>query len=505
MRLGDNLRTLILGTTIGSSAVVLLTCCAFFLHANIATAGFLYLLLIVVIALRFGFTAATVASIIAVGYLDYYFIPPVYSLNISHEENAAALITFECTALIVSRLSAQAKLQASIARQQYEERQRLYQLSRGVLLSDPLKPVTSQILKLFADNGDIESGAIFDGVSATRDGFGPRAGELQSAARDAYMTDKDANRPDQGAWSRALRLGSKPIGAIALGSTGLNAELVDAIASLCAIAIERARALDRAAMAEASRHSEQLRSAVLDALAHAFKTPLTTIRAASSGLLEMASLDGPTSTLINLIDQESDRLNNLATQLLRTARLDKITFKPVENCDVVELIRRLLRDLEWITSGHTVELNATTAVCMVRADAELLAMGLTQLIDNAAKYSPPESVITVGVRTEGQSTVVAVHNWGPAIPLAERERIFDRFYRAPGSQYLAAGTGLGLSISRKSAETHGGRVWVESATETGTTFFFAIPNKVAGPEPLRSPNQFATTMLDEFSELTQEI
>jgi two-component system sensor histidine kinase KdpD len=477
--------TMVRRSMIGCAALALSTYALFSLHANVASAGFLYLLVVVVIAMRYGFGVATLASLIAVACLDYYFIPPVFTLNVTQEEDAAALITFECSAVIVSRLSARAKQQAHLAGVRYSERQKLYQLSRGVLLSDPARPVGSQILGLLRDVLEVDSAAIFNGLDATCQSYGPEAEEAERIARDAYLMDRGNDDADRHRWSRTLRLGGKPVGSIAMASRGLNTELVDAVASLCAIAIERGRAMDRAAHAEASKQSEQLRGAVLDALAHAFKTPLTTIRAASSGLLEFASFNAAEATLIKLIDQESERLDKLATQLLRTARLDNLTFRPAEDCNPHELIRQIVQELAWTLKGHPVKVNAPVHPTLIRADRELLTMGLTQLIDNAAKYSPPSSSITISVSAADSATIISVHNSGPVIPQEQRERIFDRFYRAPGSEYLAPGTGLGLSITRRAAEAHQGLVWVESTPENGTTFFLSIPETKISAEPPR--------------------
>ena len=306
---------------IGGASVFCLTYCAFHLHVNEPSAGFLYLLLVVIIALRLGFGAATITSLLAVNCLNYFFVPPILTFRIADPADWVALIAFEFTALVVSRLSTQVQHQARIARLQSADRQKLYQLSRGILLMDPERPVGSQVLALIQGTLNTRSAALFDEAQARTYATGVETAEVESAARDTYLLQRDENESEEGLWSRVLALGGRPIGAIALVSPDLNAEVVDAVASVAAIAIERSQSLERAARAETARHSEQLRTAVLDSLAHAFKTPLTTILAASSGLLEAGSLKGAELELISLIDQESQRLNNLATQLLRTARL----------------------------------------------------------------------------------------------------------------------------------------------------------------------------------------
>jgi two-component system sensor histidine kinase KdpD len=461
---------------IGGASVFFLTYVSFHLNVNQSSAGFLYLLLVVIIALRLGFAAATVTSLLAVNCLNYYFVQPILTFRIANPEDWVALVTFEFTALVVSRLSTQVQEQARIARLQSSDRQKLYQLSRGVLLMDQERPVGSQVLALIQATLSTRSAALFDGTHAKSYTIGTMTTELESSVREAYAEHRDENNPAHGRWSRVLALGGKPIGAIALRSADLNSEVVDAVASVAAIAIERSQSLERAARAETARHSEQLRSAVLDSLAHAFKTPLTTILAASSGLLETGLLHGPELDLVTLIDQEAERLNNLATQLLRTARLDEAKKRPVENCDLSDIVHRVLQDLSWELSGRPVTTNLPAAIAKVRGDRELITMGITQFVDNAAKYSTPGSVITISAESRGKETVMSVHNVGPVIVPEDRERIFERFYRGQGSEHLAAGTGIGLSVAKRAAEAHGGRAWVESEEGEGTTFYLSLPN-----------------------------
>jgi len=457
--------------------VLCITYLGFIVHVKASSAGFLYLLLVVIAALWLGFGAATATSLLAVTCLNYFFIPPIFSFRIYDPEDWVALCAFEFTAVVVSRLSSQAQMQARIARQQSSDRQKLYQLTRGALLLDPSRTPSSQILVLIQATLQTHSVGLFEEANARSYGIGVGPAELEAAARDTYLHGHDRDDPVHGVWSRVLRLGGKAIGAVAVQATDLNPEVVDAMASVTAIAMERARSLDRAARAETAKHSEQLRTAVLDSLAHAFKTPLTTILAASSGLLEASNLQGMELELITLIDQESERLNKLATQLLRTARLDESPVRPMEKCDLREITSHILKDLSWELSGRPVNTEIPDVAASVRGDRELITMGIAQLVDNAAKYSTPGSVITISAERHGKETILAVHNDGRVIEPEDREKIFERFYRGKGTEHLAAGTGIGLSVTRRAAEAHGGRAWVDSEEDRGTTFYFALPHE----------------------------
>jgi two-component system sensor histidine kinase KdpD len=271
-------------------------------------------------------------------------------------------------------------------------------------------------------------------------------------------------------------LGSKPIGAVALCGPELDGLTIVAVASLAAIALERARSFEKESRAEAAHHTEQLRTAVLDALAHAFKTPLTAIMTASSGLLETGHLTTGDGELATLIDEQADHLNRLTTEVLQMARIDASEVKlRRERISVLTLIEDVLARYRAQLHGRRVALPDSAAQLGVYADREILSKALEQFIDNAAKYSTPGSPISVTAGENLGEIVIAVHNDGPPIPAAERERIFERFYRSEESRHRAAGTGLGLSIAKKAAEAHGGRTWVVSEEVQGTTFFLALP------------------------------
>jgi two-component system sensor histidine kinase KdpD len=464
----------------GIAAVFFLTFVGFFLRINLASVGFLYLLLVVILAMTLGFGPATASSLVAVTCLNYYFVPPVRSWRVDDPANWVALFSFEATALIVSRLSTKAQRAAKEARRQSIDRERLYDLSRGILLMDRGRPASEQVMTLICDLLPVESAGLFDTHEAKSHGFGPDRDEMAAAAKSTYFQDRGTDDPDQGIWQRVLRLDSRSIGGIALRSQELNNEVVDAVSSLAVIAIDRSRSLERATRAEAARDSEQLRTAVLDALAHAFKTPLTVIRAASSGLLEAGGLRGADEELVKLIESETDNLSQLSTNLLRTARLDRAEAKSMEICSLRGVVDQVLSDLSLAIGGRPVSVELPESAASLRCNRELLVMGLTQLIDNAAKYSTPGSTITVGARTDENGTVIKVHNLGPVISPEDRERIFERFYRGRGAHHLAAGTGIGLSVTKRAAEAQGGRAWVESDNSHGTTFYISIPSRVAG-------------------------
>jgi two-component system sensor histidine kinase KdpD len=268
------------------------------------------------------------------------------------------------------------------------------------------------------------------------------------------------------------------VGALVLRGRS-SALVADALASLSAIAIDRNQSFEKEERAESARKSEQLRAAVMDALAHEFKTPLTAVQTASSGLLELKGLTDSQSDLVRLIDDEAIRLNALCTRLLQTAKLEaqKLDLE-MEEVNLKGLVEEVLADN---SKGREQERNPMQIAIddpelTLRVDRGLLATILAQYIDNACKYSSPGTPIEIGARRSRTEILISVHNFGPTIPIEDREQVFERFYRSSALRDVAAGTGIGLSIVRKAAEAHHGHVWVISDEKEGTTFFLSLPS-----------------------------
>jgi two-component system sensor histidine kinase KdpD len=256
----------------------------------------------------------------------------------------------------------------------------------------------------------------------------------------------------------------------------MNPLMADAIASLAATALERTHAFDKESRAEAARQSEQLRTTVLDALAHAFKTPLTVILTSTSGLTEMNDLNPAQAELVQLIDQHAIQLNALTTHLLRMAKLEssKIRLRRAD-VPVRQLVDEILAKCTDQLDGHSVQVCIPNKELAVFGDRDLLATTITEFVFNAAKYSGVASPIILSVQEEDKRVVIAVHNEGSLVRPGERELIFERFYRSPATKHRATGSGIGLSVAKKTAEAHQGSVWVTSNIDTGTTFFLSLP------------------------------
>jgi two-component system sensor histidine kinase KdpD len=470
-----------LRVVLGCAAALVLTLIAFRLHFNLSSATSLHLFLVATIALRWGLIEASAVSLLCVACLDYFFTDPLFAFYIRDSHDWVAMATFEAAALLVSTLSNRVNSHADEAEMHRSQLQKLYDLSQQILLLDRDGAIEQRLTDIILSSLHVQGVALWNAydLHLCRSGTCDLS---EDEVRSTFYLETASDDAGSAISRRVLRAGTRPIGALILSGHTLDAVTVNAAASLAAVAIERARSFSTEANAEAARQSEQLRAAVLDGLAHAFKSPLTTILASSSGLLAMNTLFGPEKRLVSLIDQHASQLSELATHLLLTAKLDGGDLKlRRDRIDLNEVVQESAAASPLELGVHNIDVQTAPRPGMVRADRKLLQMALLQLLDNACKYGLPGSQVDVRVREEQNEVLVTVSNKGSFIPDEEREKIFQRFYRCSESARAISGTGIGLSVVRRITEAHHGRAWVNSDRESGTTFTMALP-KTAGEE-----------------------
>jgi two-component system sensor histidine kinase KdpD len=448
-------------------------------HGKVLTAGLVDLVLVMLIAYRWGFIQTAVASVMAAACLDYFYMPPIFSLYERDPQDWISSAMFVTLALAVGYVAD--RLRRGVIQNESERTrlEKLYLTSRDIIMLDRRGEVGAQLTRLIADTFNLDAVALWDAREARMDKAGKHA-IPEDEVRATYFGELNESDPVTSKFKRTLRIGTRPVGALYIAGAYRDGQLdsrsVDAISSLAAIALERAHSFIAESDAEAAKRSEQLRSAVLDGLAHAFKTPLATIQNSSSGLLEMNRLGNPERELVSLIDEQAARLTKLADRALRTARLDEGQLKVNYECVSMDRLFRFCREeAADALSDHVLRIVDAASESSVWADAHLLQMALWQMLDNASKYASPASPITLRVASTDAEVVFSVLNEGSYIAPEERMRIFQRYYRASGSQHKASGTGIGLSVTNRIAEAHRGRVWVESDAAEGTTFFLALP------------------------------
>ena len=459
----------------GSVLAGLVTFISYGLHFRFVTVSFLYLIVVVLQSLFANFLSSVIVSVVAFLFLDYFFVPPLFSFRVSDASDTLALLSFLGASLVVTRLTSQAREFADAEERQRRQMTHLYELARELLALKRSPVFNAEFLRPFRSEFDLRAICVFEADTAKLHTLGESENQLFELTRDAYIAGKDFDDAGCQVAMRLLRIGARTAGAI--GFEGLRNLEVTAgpLAALAAIMLERCYAFEQTSRATVATEIEVFRGAVLDALAHEFKTPLATILTAASALQELGPLAPEQAELAKAIESESSQLSNLTSRLLRMARLEREEVKPrMEVTELTRLVDSLVQQYSrrWPDRKFSfVKPNPTE----VMADQELLRLGFGQLLDNACKYSPPDSEVSVSIETTDKEIAVRVWNSGSSIPANERARVFERFYRGSNTRRLTAGSGLGLYVARKIAIVHGGNLDLEHPkAETGTAFRFTI-------------------------------
>ena len=465
----------LLQNLIAWAVVALLTYSTFALRINPMAISSLYLMTVVAMASLCGFWQASLTSLLAVACLDYFFMPPLFRFNVTDQQDWVTLITFEATALVISRLSAKELRSARDAAFHRLGMERLYELSRCSLLMDPHQPPGPQLVVLIHRIFGARAVVLFDKNLGRQDRMGDWGANEQDLAQEGCLRGEGQDHRETETSERILQSASGPMGALVVRGK-LSPLVVDALASLAAIAIERHQSFEKEEKADLARRGEQLRATVMDALGHELKTPLTTVQTASSGLLELGGLTEPQRDLAQLIDDEAVRLSELCTKLLLTAKLEagQVGLQ-VDEVILRELVSEVLASRQAREVRGRIEVAVDDPALTVWVDRELVAMILTQYIDNARKYSAPGTPIELAVQVSQEEMIISVHNFGSTIRNEDKARIFDRFYRAQDSKKSVPGTGIGLSVAKKAAEAHHGHVWAICDVKEETTFYLSLP------------------------------
>jgi two-component system, OmpR family, sensor histidine kinase KdpD len=281
-----------------------------------------------------------------------------------------------------------------------------------------------------------------------------------------------------------VRLGVRPIGSLGISGSELSRQTLDAIGSLVAIAVERARAVEQLGETEAERQGERLKSALLDSIAHDFRTPLTSVKAAVTSLLAPASPDpAQTGELLTIVDEECDRLNHLVEEAAEMAKLESGEVElHFASTPIGEIIQAALGDSKTQLAGRDIHLHVGSDLPPVRADLDRAKEVLIQLLDNANLYSPKDQPITLSAELTGDSITTSVADRGPGIDDIEQGMIFDKFYRGKDKRYLVRGTGMGLPIAKAIVNAHNGTISVTSQPGRGSVFSFTLPLARSVPE-----------------------
>lgn len=447
-------------------------------QVNQTTVGFSFLLAILAISALWGMAVSAVMSVAAMLAFNFFFLPPIGTFTIADPQNWVALFAFLVTAIVGSQLSVRIRREADAANQRSIEIERLYAFSQKLLSEGNVIRLLNAIPRHLEEAFGSDRASLF---LSDKNEFYHSASDVtqleEESIRASFARDEPIEDLEGKLWLGPIRLGVRPIGSFGIVGMALSRQTLEATGTLIGIAIERARAVEELSQTEAERQSERLKAALLDAIAHDFRTPLTSIKASVTSLLSARNQNSPQQEeLLTVIDEESDRLNHLVEEAAEMARLEageiELQVRPVP---VSELIEAALKRCRNTLGSRKVDVRIHQNLPAVRADLNRAMQVLVQLVDNANLYSPKERPIVITAEPEGDSVRTSVIDQGPGIENPEQSMIFEKFYRGREQQYLARGTGMGLAIAKAIVQAHGGSISVSSQVGHGSVFSFTLP------------------------------
>jgi len=445
---------------------------------NATTVAFTYLLAILGVSTLWGLSVSVFMSLAATLTYNYFFLPPVGTFTIADPQNWVALVTFLATSVLASDLSTRARNQAAEANRRRHEVERLYKFSQRLLSAGNPIELLNAIPRQIVESFEVGAAALFlsDKQKVYRSGM--NLPQLDAAFLKAIVAREELQiDAEHSVCFAPLRLGSKILGSMGISGPVLSRESLEAMGTLIAVAIERAHAIEMVGKTEAAREGERLKSALLDAITHDFRTPLTSMKASVTTLLSPAKLDGSQrDELLHIIDEECDRLNRLVGEAAEMARLEAGEVKlQLESVRVDDLISGALDVCKGVLGTRPIRIELKSPDLQVRADFARAQEVLVHLIQNANLYSSPDHPITIGAEEKDEFVQFSVADQGPGIGEAELGLIFDKFYRGTDQRYRVQGTGMGLPIAKAIVEAHGGTIGVISQVGHGSVFSFSLP------------------------------
>lgn len=460
------------------TVVALVTFVAYrLIEVNATTVGYAYLLLILVIATAWGFFEAALSSILATVVFNFFFLPPIGTFTIADPQNWVALSSFLATSLIASRLSAVARARASEAIERQRDLERLYTFSRAILLTDKCTPIAQQLIERLSEIFKIDCVVLYERHTGNTYCVGTAAPEgLGEKLRNAASSEAPSIDVSLPYLIVGVSRGSEAVASMAVRESNIPRSLLQSVANLVAIGLERAQAEDLAREVEAARRSEQLRTTLIDAMAHEFKTPLTLIKAATTSLL--ANPDVPPQTRmeqLTIADEEAEHLRQLVDDAIEMARLDttRIEIHP-EMANLNDTLKDVLASLQTEVDEHPIKVVSDPSLPPTIFDKRLMKLAIRQLLDNALKYTDADTAVEMSTQVQDGMQTVEVTDYGQGIPADEQARIFERFYRSPAVKSQIPGSGLGLSITDGIVRAHNGELTVSSQAGR-TTFRITMP------------------------------
>ncbi|MRR51732.1 MAG: sensor histidine kinase KdpD [Rhodocyclaceae bacterium] len=453
----------------------------------------IYLLVVVVAALRLGRKPAILTAFLGVLAFDFFFVPPHLTFAVADTQYLITFVALFAVGIIISSLVSKARERAEAVRDREAQTNSLYHLSRDLAATADIETLLEAVLKNLGESLNAGAAVILpEGermkVAAASKGLHPSVKEL-AVADWAFRNRKEAGRGTETLGSAEfLHLPLQASGNL-LGVLGIKLgneadyrsrqtrRLLDAFASQTAMALERIQLSRQAEQSQILHARENLERALLNSISHDLRTPLVAITGALDTLRERVHTlaDQARLELLDTAWEEAERLNRFVGNLLDMTKLEAGAVKlHRELCDAEDLVGCALAAMERRLGDRKIELHVPSTLPPVRLDMTLMSQVLVNLLDNAMKYTPSESPIEIAARADGGRLVIEVADRGPGIPERDLKRVFDKFYRLPVPEG-AGGTGLGLSICKGIVEAHGGTIRAENRPGGGLKIIISLP------------------------------
>ena len=496
--------------------------------ANVANISILYLLAVLVTAVAFGSLPAVFASVAAFVAFDFFFVEPTHHFTVSNTEEWVALGVLLVTGVITGQLAAALRQRAREAERREREAVVLYDVVRLMQAPDLREALTAVAerlrdelelaavivdfgpdapLALQAEAGEPEALQLarlprLPPVQILSQGAAPassRSGPLGRWIRVVPPLSQTAAHAEREDRLRKIPIGlqSDQIGNLILvrrpdarSLSSADDRLLLAVANQLGLTVERVRLREVATEAEILQRTDELKSALLNAVSHDLKTPLASIVASAGSLLQedVAWTDEERREFARAIEEEAGYLNRLVGNLLDLSRIEAGSLRPDKDWyDLSALVDDVLGRLRPVTEQHPIVVDVPDDLPPVPLDYLEIGDVLFNLIENATKYTPPGTEIRVSARQNAEEVQLEVADRGPGIPPQNVQRLFEPFYRAKGPESRPKGMGLGLAVAKGLVEAHGGRIWAENPPEGGARFVFALP--LSAREPIGAENQ----------------
>ena len=462
---------------------------------NATTVALTYLVVVLFVASTGSLVAAVVTSFAATLAFNYFFLPPVGTLTVADPQNWVALATFLVVSIVASRLSTSAQQRAREAVERRNELTRLFDATRDILLVTEREGALDATSRHVARRFELDSVTIC--LPAPSGGWQIHRGGPESPRIDEHVLDRtlastrgilefDATTRAYGGQRTVetdagtirlvpIRLGTKAIGVLGIGGRPLEPGTLDAIAGVVAIAIERSQFLDERRRAELTAQRAELSSALLAAISHDLRTPLTAVRVALGNVLDPMQPELQRTEQASLAMQELDRLNRLFQEILDMARIETGTVQAERQwATPADVIEAALTNTGHALRGRRVQTEADGET-LAEFDPRLTSVALAHLLENAVLYAPADGTIELRGWTDAEGVRFTVTDDGPGVSSTEIDRLFEPFFRGDAARRIAPGTGMGLSIARGLVAAEGGRIWAENIAPRGARFSIAVP------------------------------